>query len=75
MLIEDVVQKIVEQDGDRKVMFQKHAAIYYLRKDSKQHGDIKKALEESQKTGKAVRVKTDMNTMEIQELAPTNPTH
>lgn len=75
MLIEDVVQKIVEQDERDKVMFKKHAAIYYLRKDSKHHTEIKKALKESQQSGKVVQVKTDLNTMEIQELVPTKPTH
>ena len=68
VLIEDVVYKLIKTGDDHKVLFAKHAGIYYLRANSKHHKSILGALESSQKSGETVQLKADAYSLDIEEL-------
>lgn len=69
VLVEDSVRKIIPQAGSvDKIIFNKHAGIYYLKTDSKHYESIKTALINSQKSGESVQVKADSTTLEIEEI-------
>ncbi len=71
VLVKDSVRKIISQDGSAdKIIFNKHAGIFYLKSSSKHHAMIKAALINSQKSGALVQVKANATTLEIEELIP-----
>lgn len=68
VLIEDVVYKLMPVEGKHKVLFKQHAGIYYLHSGVKDHDVLKKALEESQKSGTQVKLNADPTSLELKEL-------
>lgn len=68
LILEDVVMKTVDIDGGHKIMFRKHAGIYYLKKDVKSYEGIKEALLASEKSKSKIKLKTNPNTLEISEV-------
>ena len=69
LIIKDTVKKIVNTEG-LEVSFQKRAAIYHLRPETKDYDSIKQALLSSQKASTSLRLRIDANTLEIKEVVP-----
>jgi hypothetical protein len=68
VMVEDSVRKITPLGSSDKIIFNKHAGIYYLRTDSKHYEVIKSALTNSQKTGDSIQLRANATSMEIEEI-------
>jgi hypothetical protein len=72
VLVEDTVHKVIPDGADFKIIFQRHAGIYYLKARSSNFNAIKSALEESSKTGDVIQLKADSTTLVLEELVLTS---
>lgn len=68
VLVEDVVYKVLPDGEDYKVIFKRHAGIYYLKARTSNFEAIKSALKESSKSGDVIQLKADASSLSIEEL-------
>jgi hypothetical protein len=65
---EDVVMRMVDIEDGQKIMFKKHAGIYYLKKNVKDYEVMKATLESGRKSSSKVKVEANASTLEINKL-------
>lgn len=66
---DDMVFRMEESEGGKRVMFKTHAAVYHLRQGMKGYQEALKLLEASRAGKEKVKVRADADSMEIREVS------
>ena len=69
VLVDDVVYKLEPSDNGYRVLFRTHAAVYYLKSNSKYYEQILRLLNTSKSSQEKIKLQVDATTMEIKEVA------
>lgn len=64
---EDIAFKMIPIESGFKILFEAHAAVYYLKKNAQNYESLQQIFIKNLKNHKKLKIKVDPNTLEIKE--------